>query len=799
MKVERVKKIRNYRIFRDFDWPDDLSNFSRYNLIYGWNGSGKTTLSNIFSCLASKEDITQGIVTLQIGGEEIEGTSFSASALPDVRVFNKNSVARSTFEVPDHEFPPVFYLGEDSAEKQKKIEGLKSEREVLRADKHKLRAKESSAVKNLDEFNKNKALEIKSLLTSSGMGSYNNYNKSNFATKVESLLNYEAAPYCLLPEAYNQFLAIKESAPLQTINSVPTALPDYQQIVNEVQDVLERIIVSNTLAALSEKPAIAAWVQQGLELHNTEDNEIHCHFCTNSVQPERVESLEAHFNEQLTKFQQEVDLKIANLQKSSEQISKIDLPNEAQFYPQLQSSFKSKLFQWNAAKNNINFFLNTLIKALGEKREHPFRKLDLRHYLSVAGSSEGEKSTLKTILETLGDVVQTFGVVLGLSSIAEIDKLIAEHNQFTQDFEKKVKKARSILEAHTASINLEEYREKNSAITAVRLKAAENEQKLVQCDEKLKQLESEVKEFVRPAEELNTEMAAYLGRNELQFQVRDNGYVISRNGQPAMNLSEGEKTAIAFMYFLKTLEDASFNMETGIVVIDDPISSLDSNSMYSAFGFMKARTHHVNQLFVLTHSFNFFRHVRRWFYDAPKLPAIQGHQGSNDYRTPSRFYMLATTKGQSDRGALIADIDPLLKDYESEYHYLFKVIHDFVETDGNAELETYYGLPNIARRLLESFLTFKMPNFNSDSIVKKLDAVSFDPAKKNRILRFLHVHSHYDQIGAPEHDLSLLAESPAVLRDLVDLMKELDSEHYNGMSLLCRSTDENTTTEAEPM
>jgi len=52
----------------------------------------------------------------------------------------------------------------------------------------------------------------------------------------------------------------------------------------------------------------------------------------------------------------------------------------------------------------------------------------------------------------------------------------------------------------------------------------------------------------------------------------------------------------------------------------------------------------------------------------------------------------------------------------------------------------------------------------------------------NWVLRFLHVHSHYDQIGAPEHDLSLLAEAPAVLRDLIDLIKELDGDHYDGMA-----------------
>ncbi len=42
--------------------------------------------------------------------------------------------------------------------------------------------------------------------------------------------------------------------------------------------------------------------------------------------------------------------------------------------------------------------------------------------------------------------------------------------------------------------------------------------------------------------------------------------------------SEGERTAIAFLYFLKSLQDKSFDLANGIVVIDDPVSSLDANA-----------------------------------------------------------------------------------------------------------------------------------------------------------------------------------------------------------------------------
>ena len=48
-----------------------------------------------------------------------------------------------------------------------------------------------------------------------------------------------------------------------------------------------------------------------------------------------------------------------------------------------------------------------------------------------------------------------------------------------------------------------------------------------------------------------------------------------------------EKTAIAFVHFTTKLKDKDFENSNGIVLIDDPISSLDSNSLFQAYSFVK--------------------------------------------------------------------------------------------------------------------------------------------------------------------------------------------------------------------
>lgn len=141
--------------------------------------------------------------------------------------------------------------------------------------------------------------------------------------------------------------------------------------------------------------------------------------------------------------------------------------------------------------------------------------------------------------------------------------------------------------------------------------------KSISLKTEVREIEKDIEEHRRPADELNTDICSYLGRDELTFEIQGTGYQISRNGNPAENLSEGERTAIAFLYFLKSLGDKSFSLRDGIVVIDDPVSSLDSNALFHAFGFMKDRTKDAGQLFILTHSHSFFRQVKNWFNHLP--------------------------------------------------------------------------------------------------------------------------------------------------------------------------------------
>lgn len=99
-------------------------------------------------------------------------------------------------------------------------------------------------------------------------------------------------------------------------------------------------------------------------------------------------------------------------------------------------------------------------------------------------------------------------------------------------------------------------------------------------------------------------------------------------------------------------------------------------------------------------------------------------------------------------------------------------------------MEDYYHVPNMARRLLEAFLAFKVPQASGD-LHNALQKVTFDKGKKSRILRFLHTESHGADL-VPGHDPTLLGECRAVLEDLLGLMRSLDDGHFSAMEQLAK-------------
>lgn len=772
MKITRLAKARGYRIFRNFSWPTDLPDFARFNVIYGWNGSGKTSLSNLFRHIQRRESLTEGQVEVLVNQARVAGANFDTAVLPPVRVFNRDTVRRNVFELASEQLPPVFFLGEDSVEKQQQIEQLKKRLDATLLDLSAWGRKKAEASTAFESFCTAQGKSIKNLLTVAGGGPFNNYNAANFKADAQRLSKTPPAP--LTKDDRQRYLTIKDGKPMERVVPLQASFPDFLGLMARTQALLEHSVVSAVIIELAENPAISTWVSEGLALHTGELASDRCRFCDQPLPSQRVRQLDAHFNDQFKRFQADVDALMGDITSAHDFPQTLQIPPKEALYENLRAEYEQSRQALTLHTQTVQQALLVLLRALKAKRDEPFKRFELRSFITNLDPPSETASRLETFFQIAAAGLAAVSTAMGTTAFARLKALIDHHNTHTEGFDASVKAARIALAENEVLKALPGWKQKSGAVAEAQLSESTAQLEATKLREQIGALETQVRQHRRPAEELTDEIKAYLGRDELRFEVEQNGYRIMRGLAPATHLSEGERTAIAFLYFLKSLQGTDFDLNTGVVVIDDPVSSLDANSLFSAFGFMKQRAASAGQLFVLTHNFAFFRQVRNWYYNLPhqrkKDPALQ----------PARFYMLVPEFRDGERTATLQALDPFLYQYESEYHYLFKRVHEEAGKPALLGLETYYAMPNIARRLLESFLAFRVPD-KPGELFQKLEGVTYDTAKKTRILRFLHTYSHFDQVAEPDHDASVLSETPAVLRDVLDLIRSCDPEHFRSM------------------
>jgi wobble nucleotide-excising tRNase len=754
--LKRFTRIRNYRVFTNFAWPAALPLFPRYNLIYGWNGSGKTTISTILRAMQNSTAITNADIEVDIDGHGVACHNFGATPMPAIKVFDRHFVSATVFEAGG-QFSPIYVLGEDSVEKQQRVEVLRKELAQALEDIRNRQVEKDGAERYLDDFCISQGKLIRELLNTSGQGTYNSYDKGRFKRRAEAFTAESAKATLLSDDQKNELKSLKDTAPKESLHPLSITVPDPVKLRERAEQELSRSIVAQVIEELASAPDIAAWVQRGLALHQGENASDTCRFCGQELPRDRIAELENHFSDDFRTAQATLKEFIQSLSDTAARLQGQSFHNDAELYGDLVAEYKAAIQQVKAATALFVQFLTQLREALWLKQANPLTRPQLKDYL--ASVDVAKLSEFPT-------------------SIANMNAILARHNKQTENFSEAVEAVRLKLELALVAEAYPEFVSRRQAVldATARLRDAQLlEPKLRQ---EIDAIEKDIVEHRRPVAELNAELGDYLGRSELKLEFKDTGYAITRTGQPASDLSEGEKTAIAFLYFLKSLKDKSFKLAESIVVIDDPVSSLDANSLFCAFGFMRDRTQQAGQLFILTHNFSFFRQVRSWF---SRLP----HQKKKDVAArPAQFYLLNSFFKEGHRDAALQPLDPLLRDYESEYHYLFKRVATEASKDsGDGTLEHYYGMPNVARRLLEGFLAFRLPELCGE-LSEQMAKVQFNEAKKAKMLRFLHTFSHNDSVGEGDHDISVLSETRSVLGDVIELIKTVDPDHFAAMSKL---------------
>ena len=218
MKLKRITKLR-HRVFRDFAWPSTLEDFGRYNLVYGWNGSGKTTLSSLLAHLAARTPLTEGEVELLFDDTaKVTGAQLATARLPAVRVFNRDFIAATLSTTGG--IAPIYFVGEDSVEKQKALEALRSELASANDAVATARTDEARALEKLDDLCVVQAKVIKALLTTGNSAAYNNYDKRKLKQAAQALTPESAKAAILDDEEKALLRSQKDAQPKPTLEKV---------------------------------------------------------------------------------------------------------------------------------------------------------------------------------------------------------------------------------------------------------------------------------------------------------------------------------------------------------------------------------------------------------------------------------------------------------------------------------------------------------------------------------------------------------------------------------------------------
>ncbi len=752
--ISKIDRIKDIGIFYDFKWSSEIPELRKYNLIYGWNGTGKTTLSNIFRMLEIGDNIQIGIATISLNsGTKISSDSIHQNpALPLIKVFNRNYVEDSIGNFSG-DVAPIHAIGKDHVNLLSKIDENKklvSDLDIIISEATRTKMIKK---KELDKIREQKRDEIKSTLGGDPKKRYTNYNVNKVGETIKFLQD-ETTPFnekYPVSQVQDLLKKINESRK-DKVNLLEPVLGKVNEIVEKSEATLGVSVISETIERFNVNEKLQKWAHKGLEL--IEDDK-KCPFCTEPLKPEYEEKLMRHFNEAYSEHINTIESLRADLKHLVDKdITNfaIKVLDKSRYYAHLSDAYTELSYKLKDIYNDTKDILEYYFNMLREKKGSPHLVLKpAKDFLKI----EDEKNTIQSINE-----------------------LSIEHNEMSENHEKEIESARTQYEKVVLAQIVKEYLEIEESLALlddhIRVKSKDKSE----IESVTKDMEQKATGHAEAAIEINIVLENYLGHGELKLDAVKNGYRIRRNGEDVGNtLSEGEKTAIALTHFVRSLEDKDFDLSKGIVVIDDPVSSMDTNTLCAAFGYLKSKTNKAGQIVIMTHNYVFYKMVRRWFV---------GRDDSNRKQL-YRLYILNNVKDSSERRTgKLQEIDPILKEYDSEYHYLFSILYKASKSESFPDTNIF-NYPNLLRRFIETYGAFKYPNITSlTSIIEHL--FKDDSATAERVSRFVHGYSHRGFVSdGTEPDITNHGETKILLKAVLDKIEILDTPQYDALVKMCSS------------
>ncbi len=750
--IKKINHVKNFGVFNSYRRSGNIQDFSKLNIIYGWNYSGKTTISRVFQCFEEK-DLKEHYPNAEFELEDYDGNKGNQQNLDinglEIKVFNSDFI-RDNIHLEGERFNPILLLGEDTKkaendikEKSEKLLRLKAIENDTKREYTNLEYQILTGLSNRASSIK-ETLQIVQTFTRTHIKPIFEDIKDNYGSfikpkqEVSNLLKQATAS-----ESDKLLKKDDYSAKLVLTDLITKA----QQLLQEVPE------FSTTVQYFIDNPDIANWAEKGLLLHEKKEK---CEFCGNDLDPEHIKTIAAHFSEDLKNHKKHLTHFITQIEGS--RICNPDL-QKSDFYKEYWPSFEEKN---STLKENIELYnkqLEIIVKLVETKNDKPFQAI------TDFSKIENREELIK-------------------EKIADYNNVIKRNREKTDEFDNAKSGAIETLKKHYTAkfIDEIELEKKNEKIELYKKRQTNFQEIQTKLEEEINKLESKVSKAHKGSEKLNEYISKFLGRDEIKVVVEKEQekerFRLKRKEAKAVNLSEGEKTAIAFSFFLTKLLECK-DLEKAIVYIDDPISSLDSNHIFQVnavlkdFFFRKENKEDVHpkilncmQLFLSTHNFDFFSLLR-------ELPVP---------KDSNRVYYFVKRLNSTE--STIDKLPKSLQNYGSEYHYLFQLIFKFNEQE-EKDIEVAMILPNAVRRFVELYTYSRIPSIKNETVDIRTEQL-WGPHDAKRILKVCHYFSHGASIDRMSKHNEFICDIENAVTDLLELLSFNDSMHYNELLKSCK-------------
>jgi wobble nucleotide-excising tRNase len=547
--------------------------------------------------------------------------------------------------------------------------------------------------------------------------------------------------------------------------------PNFEDHFNDLKILVEKkITLSETLQELVTDSLLQDWADKGRRYHR-EKKLNKCAFCGGIIDPERWEKLDAHFSKESEELKKSIENKKSMLEASLRQIENFLTAKEIvkeNYYSMFHDEFDTAKNKWDGAVNNYRNLIEEMLEGLQKRYDDIFNP-----------------KTIDNLTDNSNDIVD---------SIELFNQLSRKNNEKSTSLSDDKNDSRKLLRySETARFFSEiEYEEETKTINNDKEKLIQPEknieklEKTIAClNEERKQEELKLNDEGEAARKINNHLLNFFGHDGLSLEpeiVQNDSpktkFVIKRANEKALNLSEGECSLISFCYFIAKMEDElnSPNNDQLIIYIDDPISSLDSNHIFFMFSLIEsviAKEEKYNQLFISTHNLDFLKYIKRL-----TIP-----HGERNKELISHFIIEKRRKDIEYR-CFLFKMPSYLKDYVTEYNFLFKEIYNIARPFENGDRSRYfennftllYNLPNNMRRFLECYLFYRYPN--TDSPLSNLGKIFQGniPALVNRVINE-YSHLTWGDRGTLVMDV---AEAETVAKEIIKAIMG-DEDHFEAL------------------